>query len=254
VIQAVNEDTAGDGTIGAGVAGPGRGRALEGPNRGRQSVAGEAKAKGTDTGYRQTSAVSLIKPRRCDTLFRPILSVRIPNMDSMPSIDSHADLVRDAKPKSTRFVHVASDLFHGTEQLIYIVLGVLLSATVLIALAGSGRLLWGEMQDWTSTEAILELIDRLLIVLMLIEILYTVRVSMQTGALKSEPFLVVGLIACIRRILVISLKISDVTQPAKWTPQSSDLFRAAMTELGVIAGLIVVMVGAILCIRKFGRD
>jgi hypothetical protein len=109
-------------------------------------------------------------------------------MDSMPPIDSHADLVRDAKPKSTRLVHVASDLFHGTEQLIYIALGVLLSATVLIALAGSGRLLWGEMQDWTSTDAILELIDRLLIVLMLIEILYTVRVSMQTGTLKSEPF------------------------------------------------------------------
>ena len=175
-------------------------------------------------------------------------------MHGKPPIDSHADPVRDAKPKSTRLVHVASDLFHGTEQLIYIVLGVLLSATVLIALAGSGRLLWGEMQDWTSTDAILELIDRLLIVLMLIEILYTVRVSMQTGALKSEPFLVVGLIACIRRILVISLKTSDVTQPAKWTPQSSELFRAAMTELGVIAGLIVVMVGAILCIRKFGRD
>ena len=125
---------------------------------------------------------------------------------------------------------------------------------VLIALAGSGRLLWDEMQDWASTDAILELIDRLLIVLMLIEILYTVRVSMQTGTLRSEPFLVVGLIACIRRILVVSLKTSDVTQSAKWTPQSADLFHAAMTELGVIAGLIVVLVGAILCIRKFGRD
>jgi uncharacterized membrane protein (DUF373 family) len=175
-------------------------------------------------------------------------------MDSKPPIASHADLVREAKLKNTRLVHVASDLFHRTEQLIYIALGALLSATVLVALAGSGRLLWSEMQDWTSTDAILGIIDRLLIVLMLIEILYTVRVSMQTGTLSSEPFLVVGLIACIRRILVISLKISDVTQPAKWTPQSSELFHAAMTELGVIAGLVVVMVGAILFIRKFGRD
>jgi hypothetical protein len=86
---------------------------------------------------------------------------------------------------------------------------------------------------------------------MLIEILYTVRASMQTGALSSEPFLVVGLIACIRRILVISLETSNVTQPAKWTQASQDLFQASMTELGVLAGLVIVMVGAIFFIRKY---
>jgi hypothetical protein len=107
------------------------------------------------------------------------------------------------------------------------------------------------MLDWTGTQAVFEIIDRLLFVLMLIEILYTVRASMRTGALTSEPFLVVGLIACIRRILVISLETSNVTQPDKWTPQSEQLFQAAMIELGVLAGLVVVMVGAIYFIRRF---
>ena len=65
-----------------------------------------------------------------------------------------------------------------------------------------------------------------------------------------EPFLVVGLIACVRRILVISLETFNVIQPDKWTAQSAKLFQAAMTELGVLAGLVVVMVGAIFFVRR----
>ena len=127
----------------------------------------------------------------------------------------------------------------------------MLAVTALVALAGAARLLWLGLQDWTGTEAVFQIMDRLLFVLMLIEILYTVRASMQSGALSSEPFLVVGLIACIRRILVISLETSNVTKPDMWTGANAELFHAAMTELGVLAGLVVVMVGAIYFIRRF---
>jgi uncharacterized membrane protein (DUF373 family) len=151
----------------------------------------------------------------------------------------------------TPFVNTANLLFHRVEQVIYVVLGAVLSITALVALAGAARLLWSGIEDWTGTEAVFEIMDRLLFVLMLIEILYTVRASMQTGALSSEPFLVVGLIACIRRILVISLETSNVTKPEKWTQTSPELFHAAMIELGVLAGLVVVMVGAIYFIRKW---
>lgn len=150
----------------------------------------------------------------------------------------------------TPMIHSADRLFHHAEQAIYVGLGAVLTVTAVIALAGAARLVWSGLLDWTGTEAVFEVIDRLLFVLMLVEILYTVRASMRTGALIAEPFLVVGLIACIRRILVISLETSDVTAPAKWTPQSEQLFRAAMTELGVLAGLVVVMVGAIFFVRR----
>jgi uncharacterized membrane protein (DUF373 family) len=173
-------------------------------------------------------------------------------MDGKPSVESHADLIVEDKPVDTRLVHVANELFHRMEQVIYIVLGAMLSVTALVALAGAGQLLWTGLQDWTSTEAVFQIIDRLLFVLMLIEILYTVRVSMRTGALSSEPFLVVALIACIRRILILSLQTSHVTQPDKWTPVNEVLFHAAMTELGVLAGLVIVMVGAIFLIRRMG--
>ena len=153
---------------------------------------------------------------------------------------------RDEPP----FIRGASDMFLHVEQAIYIALGVVLSLTALLALAGTGKLLWEGLQDWTGTTSVFEVIDRLLFVLMLIEILYTVRASIQTGTLSSEPFLIVGLIACIRRILVISLETSNVTQPDKWTPEARDLFQAAMVELGVLAGLVIVMVGAIWFVRR----
>jgi hypothetical protein len=41
---------------------------------------------------------------------------------------------------------------------------------------------------------------------MLVEILHTVRISIRSHILVTEPFLVIGLIASIRRILVITLK------------------------------------------------
>lgn len=37
---------------------------------------------------------------------------------------------------------------------------------------------------------------------MIVELLHTVRISIQSQALTMEPFLVVGLIASIRRVLV----------------------------------------------------
>ena len=153
-------------------------------------------------------------------------------------------MINEDKPENTQLVHAANGLFHGIEQIIYIALGALLSVTMLVALAGTAQLLWGGIQDWTNIDSIFEIMDRILFVLMLVEILYTVRVSLQTGTLSSEPFLVVALIACIRQILVLSLETSNVAKPQKWTPENAELFRAAMIELSVLGGLVVIMVGS----------
>ncbi len=54
--------------------------------------------------------------------------------------------------------------------------------------------------------ATLRVLDDLLVVLMLVEILHTVRISIHSHLPLAEPFLIVGLIASIRRILVITLE------------------------------------------------
>jgi uncharacterized membrane protein (DUF373 family) len=149
-----------------------------------------------------------------------------------------------------KLASTANRFFLRTEQFVYIALAVILLLTTVLAMAGLCALLIDGLHDWTGTTVVFEIIDRLLFVLMLVEILYTVRASIESGALSSEPFLIVGLIACIRRILVISLETSSLTQPNNWTSESSDLFHAAMLELGVLGGLVVVMVGAIWFIRQ----
>ncbi len=143
----------------------------------------------------------------------------------------------------------SADIIQGAERGVYAIIGIMLVVALLVALAGAGDTLWTGLQDWTGTDATVHIIDRLLFVLMLVEILHTVHASLRAGTLVCEPFLIVGLIACIRRMLVITLETSRITQPGQWTPDSLPLFHAAMLELGVLAVLIVVLVGSIRVIR-----
>jgi len=83
-----------------------------------------------------------------------------------------------------------------------------------------------------------------------VEILHTVRVSFRSGTLVAEPFLVVGLIASIRRVLVITLESSQANQYVKWSPESESLLHSTMLELVVLAGLILVMVASIYLLRR----
>lgn len=152
----------------------------------------------------------------------------------------------------------SADVIQAAERGVYAIIGAMLVVALLVALAGAGETLWSGLRDWTGTEAIVHIIDRLLFVLMLVEILHTVHASLRAGTLVCEPFLIVGLIACIRRMLVITLETSRITQPEAWNPDRLPLFHASMLELGVLALLIVVLVGAIRAIRtappKPGED
>jgi hypothetical protein len=73
----------------------------------------------------------------------------------------------------------------------------------MVAVAGAVRVLWVSIIHWTMATETLRVLDQLLLVLMLVEILHSVRISIRSHILlATEPFLVVGLIASIRRVLV----------------------------------------------------
>jgi uncharacterized membrane protein (DUF373 family) len=142
-------------------------------------------------------------------------------------------------------------LFLGhVETLIYVVLGVLLGATAILAIAGCLHLFVADIRDLSGTAAIFVLIDRLLLVLMLVELLHTVRISIRSHSLFVEPFLVIGLIAIIRRTLVLTLQAEDFTQNTAWTADIESHFRASMIEAAILALLISVLVASIYVIRK----
>jgi hypothetical protein len=85
--------------------------------------------------------------------------------------------------------------------------------------------------------------------LMLEVILHSMRASIRIGTLDCEPFLIVALIACIPCIFVITLATSQITEPDRGSDGNLSLFRASMMELGVLALLIVVLVGSIRATR-----
>jgi uncharacterized membrane protein (DUF373 family) len=136
------------------------------------------------------------------------------------------------------------------ETVIYGVLGILLAATAILAIIGCLHLFANGIRDFTGTASIFLLIDRLLLVLMLVELLHTVRISIRSHALVVEPFLIIGLIAIIRRTLVLTLQAEGFTQGTQWTSDVESHFRASMIEAGVLALLITVLVTSIFVIRK----
>jgi len=79
-----------------------------------------------------------------------------------------------------------------------------------------------------------------------------VRISIRSHILVIEPFLVVGLIASIRRILVITLEAAALTKEGHWVSEgASEVFRASMIELGLLGALVLVLVFAITLLRRY---
>ena len=139
------------------------------------------------------------------------------------------------------------------EVAIYSVLAVLLFVTAIATAANAGKLLWEGLRHWTVAAQTLQVLDQLLVVLMLVEILHTVRISIRSHILVTEPFLVVGLIASIRRILVITLEAATLTKGGVWSPDIASIFRASMIELGLLGLLVLILVFSITLLRRFAQ-
>jgi uncharacterized membrane protein (DUF373 family) len=143
-----------------------------------------------------------------------------------------------------------SAILEVTEQVIYGLLALLLAATALVAIASAAKTLLGALRGDMSLE-VSQALNALILVLMAVEILNTVRISIRAHALLLEPFLVVGIIASIRRILMITLDAAALTKNGRWSsPGAEPVFRAAMLELGLLGVLVLVLAFAIVLLRR----
>jgi len=146
-------------------------------------------------------------------------------------------------------VHFGSYLGKA-EVAIYFVLAFLLFLTALATAVSAGQVLWTGLRHWALATETLHVLDQLLLVLMLVEILHTVSISIRSHILVTEPFLVVGLIASIRRILVVTLEVATLTQGDALTVERANLFRASMIELALLGLLVLVFVFSITLLRR----
>lgn len=135
--------------------------------------------------------------------------------------------------------------FTVVEDVVYISLGVLLAGTA-FALLATGALAFGRsVLEGAPAASFVAVLDQILLVLLVIELLYTVKVSFREHSLVPEPFLIVGLIAATRRVLVITAELSTLLEKG-----DEATFRHAMLELGLLTIMVVGFVGSLWMLRK----
>jgi uncharacterized membrane protein (DUF373 family) len=136
------------------------------------------------------------------------------------------------------------NLLERSEHYIYLVAGYILviaAAGLLVAAVFEVAItiIAGEY-----TAAIIHLLDRVLLSLMLAEIIYTVGRVVQTQQLETEPFLVVGIIAAIRRLLIIT------AEGASHVDIADPRFLGTLAELGLLAAIILMLAWAMRLLRN----
>ena len=139
--------------------------------------------------------------------------------------------------------------FTGIEDVVYVGLGVLLAASAVGLLGHTALGFARDVVHATAPGSIVTLLDRLLLVLMIVELLYTVQVSFREHALVPDPFLIVGLIAATRRVLVLTAEFAAGGQ----APDPA-IFRVTMIELGVLTAMIVALVASLRMLRGRNPD
>jgi uncharacterized membrane protein (DUF373 family) len=141
---------------------------------------------------------------------------------------------------------LAARAFTAVEDVVYLGLGVLLAGSAVALLVSSAINFVQSLIARSLTMNIVPLLDRLLLILLVIELLYTVQVSFREHALIPEPFLLVGLIAAIRRVLVLTAEFAQIKD------QTEPVFQHLIIELAVLTFLIVALVLSLVLLRKRG--
>jgi uncharacterized membrane protein (DUF373 family) len=126
--------------------------------------------------------------------------------------------------------------FTQVEDVLYVGIGVLLAAGAVGLLLNAAVTFARSIGAGTIGGSIVGMLDQLLLILMMIEILYTVQVSFREHVLVPEPFVLVAMIAAVRRILVLTAEFGTLME------QGEAVFRYAMIELGLLTAMTGVLV------------
>lgn len=155
------------------------------------------------------------------------------------------------REEDRKITHSAREYFtkalSTVEDIVYVGLGLVLSMTAIALLWLGFRTLVAAVGSHSLTGELVGLLDQVLLILLIVELLYTVQVSFREHGLVAEPFLVVALIAVIRRVLVLTAEMPKL-------PEAGEaVFRHAILELSLLAIMIVVLVGSLIHLQKQGK-
>jgi uncharacterized membrane protein (DUF373 family) len=143
---------------------------------------------------------------------------------------------------SEQYKRVVSGILDAFERIAYLAIALALSVPIAM-LVVSAAMIMLEVSELGVLETVLGVLDRLLLAFIFVELIDTVRVTLtERGIFIAEPFLLVGLIAVVRRILLLTAQIEQAP--------STEEFQNMLLELGVMTGLVIVLAIALYFARR----
>lgn len=133
------------------------------------------------------------------------------------------------------------------EDVVYVSIAALLAIGAGVVLVQSAVELFRNARDG-DPDALIGLLDSLLLVFIFVELLYAVRTTLKERQIVAEPFLIAGILASIKEIIVLSVTAADSyigTGPE---------FARAMVEIGVLSGTVVLLAVTAVLLRKKEKE
>jgi uncharacterized membrane protein (DUF373 family) len=134
-------------------------------------------------------------------------------------------------------------LLEHAQDIVTVVVGltlVILAAILLVSgLADFGHvLLTSKISDKSVVAAATTLLDEVLLVLILVEVVHTVVLSLRSHRLVAQPFIIVGLVAVIRKILFV---LSGEKLPSA-------------SVLALLIAMVAVFILGLIAVNRFDRN
>ena len=123
-----------------------------------------------------------------------------------------------------------------SEKVVYYAAAVFLLVTVVMLFVSAGASML-QVLELGPLESALEVLDKVLLIFIFAELLRTIITVVEEREIRVEPFLIVGLIAVVRRILAVTVSIEQ----SLGTPE----FNSLLIELGVLTALVLALTGAL---------
>jgi phosphate starvation-inducible membrane PsiE len=133
-------------------------------------------------------------------------------------------------------------LFEGDRAVYLLVALLFLLAALAMALYTAANLVLNAHDDFP--RRLVEFVDGLLLVLIIMEVLGTVRSYLSTGHTSLRPFLYIGIISATRRILAIG------AETTLGHASSEALFRRQSIDLGVNAAVVLALAAALFLLGR----
>jgi hypothetical protein len=140
------------------------------------------------------------------------------------------------------YKRVFARILDAFEPIAYLTIALALSIPI-VMLVVSAVMTMLDVAELGVLETVLAVLDRLLLAFIFVELIATIKVTQtERGIFIAEPFLLVGLIAVIRRILLLTAQLEQA--------ESIERFQNMIIELGVMTGIVIVLTIALYFTRR----